>query len=173
MSSQGTPLALRARYYISPEQKARIDSDNYFALGAAHTWNIHIGEGLARSFPQMLGTVFQSVQEASGPEDLGDADALIVPEIQFFDVTGGGFVSRLTLKVRARGTDGAIQVTDLFEGTPRQGKGGTAWLGGAMAGETALRQSAEFAFEDILPKIATRLREAFVAPPPKPSANVL
>ncbi|RKH13393.1 hypothetical protein D7V97_05805 [Corallococcus sp. CA053C] len=173
MSAQGTPLKLRARYFISPEQKARIDSDSYFALGAAHTWNIQIGEALTRSFPQMMGTVFQSVQEASGPEDLGDADALIVPEIEFFDVTGGGFVSQLKLTVRARGSDGAIRVSDLFDGAPRQGKGGTAWLGGAMAGEGALRQSAEFAFEDVMPKVATRLREVFAAQPPQSTTNML
>jgi len=163
MSAQSTPLALRARYFIAPEQKARIDADSYFALGAAHTWNIHIGEALARSFPQMLGTVFQSVQEASSPEDIGDADVLIVPEIRHFDVTGGGFVSQLKLTVRARGSNGAAQLSDVFEGTPRHGKGGTAWLGGVAAGETALKESAEFAFEDVMPKVATRLREFFAA----------
>lgn len=172
MSTQGAPLALRARYFISPEQKARIDSDSYFALGAAHTWDIYIGEALTRSFPQMLGTVFQSVQEAAGPEDLGDADALIVPEIQFFDVTGGGFVSNLKLTVHSRGSDGTLKVNDLFDGTPSKGKAGTAWLGGVAAGEGALRQSAEFAFEDVMPKVATRLREVFAATPPVPTVTM-
>ncbi|MBN8231207.1 hypothetical protein JYK02_27170 [Corallococcus macrosporus] len=171
MSNAGNPLALRARYYISPEQKERIDSDSYFALGAAHTWNITIGEALTRSFPQMLGTVFQSVQEASSPDDLGDADVLIIPEIQSFDVHAGGFVSQLKLTVRSKGGQDAVQVSDLFEGASQKSKGASAWLGGTAAGQEALRQSAEFAFEDVMPKVATRLREVFAKAQAK--ANVL
>ncbi|WP_147445408.1 hypothetical protein [Corallococcus aberystwythensis] len=173
MSNAGTPLALRARYFISPEQKERIDSDNYFVLGAAHTWNISIGEALTRSFPQMMGTVFQSVQEASSPDDLGDADVLIVPEIQFFDVNGGGFVSKLKLTVRSRGSQDAVQVSDLFEGESQKSKAASAWMGGAFAGEEALRQATEFAFEDVMPKVATRLREVFAKTQAKASAGVL
>ncbi|MFP2899002.1 hypothetical protein [Corallococcus sp. 4LFB] len=173
MSTAGTPLALRARYFISPEQKARIDSDSYFVLGAGHTWNITIGEALTRSFPQMMGTVFQSVQEASSPDDLGDADVLIVPEIQYFDVNGGGFVSKLKLTVRSRGSQDAVQVSDLIEGESQKSKAASAWLGGAAAGQEALRQSAEFAFEDVMPKVATRLREVFAKTQAKASAGVL
>ncbi|RKH54214.1 hypothetical protein D7X55_00425 [Corallococcus sp. AB049A] len=172
MSNAGTPLALRARYFISPEQKARIDSDSYFALGAAHTWNITIGEALTRSFPQMMGTVFQSVQEASSPDDLGDADVLIIPEIQFFDVHAGGFVSELKLTVRSKGGQDTVQMSDLFEGASQKSKGASAWLGGAAAGQEALRQSAEFAFEDVMPKVATRLREVFIKAQ-QAKANVL
>ncbi|WP_147446951.1 hypothetical protein [Corallococcus sp. CA054B] len=173
MSNAGTPLALRARYFISPEQKARIDSDSYFVLGAGHTWNITIGEGLTRSFPQMLGTVFQSVQEASSPEDMGDADVLIVPEINYFDVNGGGFVSQLKLTVRSRGSQDAVQVNDLIEGESQKSKAASAWLGGAMAGQEALRQSTEMAFEDVMPKVATRLREIFARTQAKASPGVL
>ncbi|MGE6757436.1 hypothetical protein ACQKGO_05425 [Corallococcus interemptor] len=172
MSNAGTPLALRARYFISPEQKARIDSDSYFALGAAHTWNITIGDALTRSFPQMMGTVFQSVQEASSPDDLGDADVLIIPEIQFFDVHAGGFVSELKLTVRSKGGQDTVQMSDLFEGASQKSKGASAWLGGAAAGQEALRQSAEFAFEDVMPKVATRLREVFIKAQ-QAKANVL
>ncbi|MBZ4329939.1 hypothetical protein [Corallococcus sp. AS-1-12] len=173
MSNAGTPLALRARYFISPEQKARIDSDSYFVLGAGHTWNITIGEGLTRSFPQMMGTVFQSVQEASGPEDMGDADVLIVPEIQYFDVNGGGFVSQLKLTVRSRGSQDAVQVSDLIEGESQKSKAASAWLGGATAGQEALRQSTEMAFEDVMPKVATRLREIFAKTQAKAAPGML
>ena len=163
MSAQAAPLPLRARYFIAPEQKERIDSDSYFALGYAHTWNIQIGDALGRSFPQMLGTVFQSVQEASSPEDIADADVLIIPEIQNFDVSGGSFVSKLTLDVRAKGSDGVVRLREEFLGAPREGKGGTAWTSGAFGGETALQRSAEFAFEDVMPKVAQKLREVFSA----------
>jgi hypothetical protein len=167
MSSKDARLPLRVRYFIAPEQKARIDSDSYFALGYAHTWNIQIGEALVHSFPQMLGTVFQSAQEASSPEDFADADVLIIPEIKDFDVSGGGFVSRLTLAVRAKGSDGVMRLHEEFAGAPKEGKGGTAWLGGAFEGEAALQRSAEFAFEDVMPKIAQKLRDVFAATIPK------
>lgn len=171
MAYQGTPLALRARFYISPEQKALIDSGKYFALGAGHTWNITIGEALTRSFPQMMSTVFQSVQEASGPDDLGDADVLIIPEIQSFSVHAGGFVSELKLTVHSKGGQDSIQMKDLFEGASQKSKGASAWLGGAASGEETLGQSAAFAFEDVMPKVATRLREVFAKSQAK--ANVL
>lgn len=172
LSNQTAPLPLRVRYFISPEQKARLDSDSYFALGAAHTWNIHIGEALARSFPQMLGTVFQSVQEASSAEDIADADVLITPEIQHFDVGGGSFVSKLKLAVHVKGGDGAVRLSEVFEGSPKDGKAGAAWMGGAFAGESALQRSAEYAFEDVLPKIAAKLRAALAAATPKSSVSV-
>lgn len=166
-------MPLRVRYFISPEQKARIDSDNYLALGLAHTWEIQLGEALVRSFPQMLGTVFQSVQEASGPEDIGDADVLIIPRIEHFDVDGGNFVSTLRLAVRARGTEvGALRLNEVFVGTPRDGEAGAAWLGGAFAGGTALQRSAEYAFEDVMPKVARKLRAACSASTPKSSVSL-
>ncbi len=172
MGAQAAPLPLRARYFIPPEQKARMDSDNYLALGLAHTWNIHIGEGLARSFPQMLGTVFQSVHEASGSADIADADVLIIPKIEHFDVGGGNFVSELRLAVRARGPDGeAVLLNEVFVATPKDGEAGAAWMGGAFAGQTALQRSAEYAFEDVLPKIARKLRDVFSKIPPKSSVS--
>jgi hypothetical protein len=172
LSTQSSPLALRARYYIAPEQKALIDSDSYFALGWAHTWNIQIGQALVTSFPQMLGTVFQSVQEASSPEDIGDADVLIIPEIQHFDVHAGGFVSELSISVRGKGSDGTVRLSEAFAGTPTKGKGGSAWMGGAMAGESALQRSAELAFEDVMPKIAQKLRDVFTGTSPKAGVSL-
>lgn len=43
--------------------------------------------------------------------------------------------------------------------------------GGTAGGQELLRQSAEFAFEDVMPKVATRLREVFAKTQAK--ANVL
>ncbi|CAM4026027.1 hypothetical protein [Corallococcus exiguus] len=173
MSNAGTPLALRARYFISPEQKALIDSGKYFALGFTQTWDIYIGEALTRSFPQMMGTVFQSVQEASSPDDLGDADVLIIPEIQFFSVHAGGFVSELKLTVHSKGGQDSVSMRDLFEGASQKSKGASAWLRGGASGEETLGQSAAFAFEDVMPKVATRLREVFAKAQAKASPGVL
>lgn len=62
-------------------------------------------------------------------------------------------------------------MSDLFECESRQSKAATAWLGGTAGGQELLRQSAEFAFEDVMPKVATRLREVFAKTQAK--ANVL
>ena len=172
LTGQPSPLALRARYFISPEQRSRVDSDNYYALGLSNTWNIEIGEALAASFPQMLGTVFHSVKEASSAEDIGDADVLIVPRIEAFDVSGGSFTSELKLEVRARGSDGAVLLSQQFEGMPAEGKAGTAWFAGMAGGEGALQQSAAYAFEDVMPKIAHKLREVFTAAAPSPPLSL-
>jgi len=174
LRAQSAPLPLRVRYFIPPEQKARMDSDNYLALGLAHTWNIHIGEALARSFPQMLGTVFQSVHEASGSADIADADVLLIPKIEHFDVGSGNFVSELRLAVHARGAEGeAVLLNEVFVATPKDGEAGAAWVGGAFAGQTALQRSAEYAFEDVMPKIAQKLRDVFSKLSPKSSVRMM
>jgi hypothetical protein len=167
LADSGDRLPLRAKYYLAPTERARVHSDTYFALGKAHTWNIEIGEALATSFPQMLQTVFTSVAAASGPDDVQDADVLLVPAISKFDVTGGDFTSTIEIRVRLAGSVPQAAIEEAFLGTPNEGKAGTAWWGGVFGGEGALRQSAEFAFDDVMPKIRARLKEVLARQSPR------
>lgn len=157
-ATSGERLALRAKYYIAPQERAKVHSDSYFALGKAHTWNVEIGEALSSSFPQMLRSLFVTVAQASGPDDLSDADVLLIPSISQFEIGGGDFVS--TIQVRVRGLDHSRNVAtdEVFLGNPREGKAATAWWGGVFAGSETLQRSAEYAFEDVLPKIQAHLR---------------
>lgn len=158
----GDKLPLRAKYYLDPVDQKRVHSSSYWALGKAHTWNIEIGEALAASFPQMLQTVFSSVAVASGPQDLEEADVLIVPSINHFALSGGDYIS--TIEIRVRGVDkaGGVAIDEVILGQPVEGRAGTAWAAGVFGGEAALRGSAEYAFEDVLSRIRARLREVFI-----------
>ncbi len=157
----GPVLQLRAKYYIAPEERARIHSDTYFALGKANPWNVEIGEALAASFPEALRGVFASVTAAAGPDDMSDADVLLVPAIAQFDISGGSFTSTIQVKVKALGQQRQLAMDEVFNGAPSEGKAGTAWLGGVFGGEAALQRSAEYAFEEVMPKIVAQLRKVY------------
>jgi hypothetical protein len=167
LADSGGLLPLRAKYYLAPTERARIHSDSYYALGKAHTWNIEIGEALATSFPQMLQTVFTSVAAASGPDDVKDADVLLVPAINKFELTGGDFTSTIEIRVRLAGGMLQTAIEEAFVGSPNEGKAGTAWGAGVFGGESALRQSTEFAFDDVMPKIRARLKEVLARQLPR------
>lgn len=161
LRAEGERLHLKVRYFISEQQRDFVHEDHFLVLGIANTWNIELGRALARGFPQVLTTVFDSVEPAASPRDIGDANALLVLSLESFSIDGASFVARVAIQVRATDRASTQIMEEELAGVSQSDAAAAAWIGGVFAGEQALRQSTEGALNDLSPKLARRLRQVF------------
>lgn len=150
-------LPVRARYYIAPEDRERAVVESFFALGQRNTWRIEVGQALARALPLQLEAIFAAVHPASTPDDLGDADVLVWARVSRFGVGANTFCSGVELSVRVVDAARRTLLEERFLGAPLEGTSEAVAYFGYSGGEWALQRSAEYAFEEALPKLAWRL----------------
>jgi len=142
--------------FIDTKQIEQVYSQSGFCVvGAAHTWNVQIGEGLEKASQRSFKSLFANVKKISSLEE-GKGNSInfvFVPSIRNFEISQS-ISTGFFLKAIIYNRSGDIIYEKEVRGETRGGGPFfTACMCGVFGGESAFSDSVNSAFEDAFEKL--------------------